>query len=30
MVPDAFSFHAMLPKTSTQKIDYQALTAASR
>lgn len=25
MVPDAFRFHATLPKTSTDKIDYQAL-----
>jgi amino acid adenylation domain-containing protein len=26
MVPDAFQFHAQLPKTSTDKLDYQALT----
>jgi amino acid adenylation domain-containing protein len=25
MVPDAFQFHAELPKTSTDKLDYQAL-----
>jgi len=27
MVPDAFAFHARLPKTSTDKLDYQALAA---
>ncbi|MDP6538822.1 MAG: amino acid adenylation domain-containing protein [Planctomycetota bacterium] len=27
MVPDAFAFHEALPKTSTDKIDYQALLA---
>ena len=27
MVPDAFSFHAALPKTSTDKVDYRALEA---
>jgi len=25
MIPDVFSFHAALPKTSTEKTDYQAL-----
>ena len=25
MIPDRFSFHDALPKTSTDKIDYQAL-----
>jgi acyl-CoA synthetase (AMP-forming)/AMP-acid ligase II len=25
MIPDVFSFHAELPKTSTEKTDYQAL-----
>ncbi len=25
MVPDGFSFHALLPKTSTDKVDYQRL-----
>ena len=25
MVPDAFAFHDILPKTSTDKIDYQTL-----
>lgn len=28
MVPDAFQFHASLPKTSTDKIDYQTLKSA--
>ena len=27
MIPDVFSFHAALPKTSTDKVDYQALKA---
>jgi len=27
MIPDAFSFHSALPKTSTDKIDYQSLKA---
>jgi hypothetical protein len=27
MVPDVFSFQATLPKTSTDKIDYQRLKA---
>jgi len=30
MIPDVFSFHPALPKTSTDKVDYQALTAQSR
>jgi hypothetical protein len=25
MIPDAFSFHDRLPKTSTEKTDYQSL-----
>jgi acyl-CoA synthetase (AMP-forming)/AMP-acid ligase II len=25
MVPDSFKFHAALPRTSTDKVDYQAL-----
>lgn len=25
MVPDAFAFHEALPRTSTDKVDYQAL-----
>jgi acyl-CoA synthetase (AMP-forming)/AMP-acid ligase II len=25
MIPDVFSFHPALPKTSTDKVDYQAL-----
>lgn len=29
MIPDVFSFHAVLPKTSTDKLDYQALKAKS-
>jgi acyl-coenzyme A synthetase/AMP-(fatty) acid ligase len=27
MIPDAFSFHQALPRTSTDKIDYQSLKA---
>jgi acyl-coenzyme A synthetase/AMP-(fatty) acid ligase len=27
MIPDTFTFHASLPKTSTDKIDYQSLKA---
>ena len=30
MIPDAFSFHPALPKTSTDKVDYQALKACSQ
>jgi amino acid adenylation domain-containing protein len=30
MIPDVFSFHLALPKTSTDKVDYQALTVQSR
>jgi amino acid adenylation domain-containing protein len=30
MIPDAFSFHDTLPKTSTDKVDYQTLKARSR
>lgn len=30
MVPDAFTFHPSLPKTSTDKIDYQSLKALAR
>ena len=26
MSPDAFTFHDALPRTSTDKVDYQALT----
>jgi amino acid adenylation domain-containing protein len=29
MIPDAFSFHSALPKTSTDKVDYQTLKALS-
>jgi amino acid adenylation domain-containing protein len=29
MIPDVFSFHAALPKTSTDKVDYQTLKARS-
>ena len=29
MIPDVFSFHPTLPKTSTDKLDYQALKAMS-
>lgn len=29
MIPDVFSFHPVLPKTSTDKLDYQALKAKS-
>ena len=29
MIPDVFSFHPALPKTSTDKVDYQTLTAGS-
>jgi acyl-coenzyme A synthetase/AMP-(fatty) acid ligase len=29
MVPDVFSFHEALPKTSTDKVDYQTLKRAS-
>jgi amino acid adenylation domain-containing protein len=29
MIPDAFSFHSALPKTSTDKVDYQTLKAMS-
>jgi len=30
MIPDVFSFHAALPKTSTDKVDYQTLKARSQ
>jgi acyl-CoA synthetase (AMP-forming)/AMP-acid ligase II len=29
MIPDVFSFHPALPKTSTDKVDYQTLKAMS-
>jgi hypothetical protein len=30
MAPDVFTFHDALPRTSTDKTDYQALTRLSR
>ena len=30
MIPDVFKFHDALPKTSTDKVDYQALQASNR